>query len=371
MNGPSSPRFVLRDLGVATRLVLAVFLVSVGVGYFSALWQLHVQAASPGKLLPDAQDAVRIYHGAPVARPMSKVEQLLEAEPTRPFNGSGSMQPAFTTKSSGWKKEIKQRAHETARRGAPNKAQLDKAEQELRAEREGERQAVLAWIRNGAKKADYERDDFCVPEDQRGLPITPEYLVTKDDKPVSPRAVKVRSILTDRCARCHAPDTSDKAHDFPLDTYEHLRQYVVAKPAGSSGRMSPQKLAQTTHVHLLGFAMLYGLTGLIFSFTSYPTAVRLVVAPLPLAVQLVDIGCWWLAQLDPVYAQLIPVTGGIVALGLFLHIVLSLFNMFGPTGKAVVVALLLAAAAGGYQLKQGVIDPALQQEVQPQQQAEE
>jgi hypothetical protein len=45
--------------------------------------------------------------------------------------------------------------------------------------------------------------------------------------------------------------------------------------------------------------------------------------------------------------------------------------MFGPTGKVVVVALLLAAAVGGYELKRGVIDPALQQEVQPQEQAEE
>src|SRR5262245_40016052 len=39
----TSPRFVLRNLTLAPRLVIAIFLVSVGVGYFSALVQLHFQ----------------------------------------------------------------------------------------------------------------------------------------------------------------------------------------------------------------------------------------------------------------------------------------------------------------------------------------
>jgi hypothetical protein len=92
--------------------------------------------------------------------------------------------------------------------------------------------------------------------------------------------------------------------------------------------MSLAKLAQTTHVHLLGLAVLYGLTGLIFSFTSYSNRARVLFGPLPLVAQLGDIGCWWLARLDPVFAQAILITGGLVALGLAIHILGSLWDLF-------------------------------------------
>jgi hypothetical protein len=54
--------------------------------------------------------------------------------------------------------------------------------------------------------------------------------------------------------------------------------------------VSLKKLAQTTHVHLLGFGLLYGLTGLILTFTSYPGWLRGLLGPLPLVAQVGDIG---------------------------------------------------------------------------------
>ena len=51
----TTSRPVLRDLPLAARLVIATFLLSVGIGYFSALVQLHFQHAKPGSLLPDAE----------------------------------------------------------------------------------------------------------------------------------------------------------------------------------------------------------------------------------------------------------------------------------------------------------------------------
>jgi len=121
--------------------------------------------------------------------------------------------------------------------------------------------------------------------------------------------------------------------------------------------MSLPKLAQTTHVHLLAFSMLYGLTGLIFACTSYPGLVRLVLSPWPLVAQWADISCWWLARLDPIYGKAIVVTGALVGAGLFLQIVLSLFDLFRARGRVILVALLLLALAGGLALKQRVIDP--------------
>src|SRR4051794_9420077 len=48
----------LSDFPLAARLVLAVFLISVGLGYFSALVNLHFQQASAGEGLPTKDDVV-------------------------------------------------------------------------------------------------------------------------------------------------------------------------------------------------------------------------------------------------------------------------------------------------------------------------
>jgi hypothetical protein len=358
----TSPRIVLRDLPLAARLVLAAFLISVGIGYCAALVQLHFQHASPGNILPTGNDAVRIFSG-PTVHPTSKFEQLLTGAEDLPFNGSGQMRTAFTKPSSAWKKAIKERAEQGRRGRQPaDQAALAAAEEELRKEREGERLAVIAWLKSGASQNAYKEDKFCLPDDLADQPITPSYLVVDDaDKPVEPRAVKLTSILNDRCVRCHTTKDPDdgKAGELPFNTWDRLKAYVEVK---ESGAMSLEKLAQTTHVHLLGFSILYGLTGLIFAFTSYPGWVRVLIAPLPLVAQVADISCWWLARLDPIYAYAIIVTGSVVALGLGLQVILTVFNLFGRWGRVVLVLLMLSAAAGGYVAKVKVIDPFIAQE---------
>ncbi len=153
-----------------------------------------------------------------------------------------------------------------------------------------------------------------------------------------------------------------QAAKIPLDDYEKLAKFTKVQ---SSSAMSLNSLALTTHVHLLGFGMLFCLTGLVFSLTSYPQAVRCLIAPLALLAQVADIGCWWLGRLDPLYAQTIMVTGGIVAVSLVIQIVGSLFNMFGTTGKVVVFFLLLAVTGGGYVVTEKYVLPQLAAEQAP------
>jgi hypothetical protein len=326
--GPTSTRYVLRDLPMAPRLVIAAFLLSVGVGYFAALIQLHFKHAQKGSLLPTGKDAERIFSGAQGERPKSKLEHLL-TNTTGKFNGNESMVAAFFEKSDGWKEHI-------------------------RAEREGERLALLDWIRKGADKKTFEKGHPLEPGQLSKQPITADYL--SEDR----KCALIKCIIEDRCAKCHSPESKSDGNKYPLQTYEQVKQYTAVSTTSSA--MSLDSLAQTTHVHLLGFAMLYGLTGLIFSFTSYPFVVRALLAPLPLLMQIVDIACWWLARLDPIYAQVIPITGALVAMGLFTHIVGSLFNLFGKAGKAVVLALLVAGCVGVAALYSEVIGPYLEQE---------
>src|SRR5262249_27349263 len=160
--------------------------------------------------------------------------------------------------SSGWKKAIKERAEQAGRsRQPPNPEALAAAEEELRKEREGESLAVIAWLKSGASQTAYKEDKFCLPPELASHPLTASYLLVDDaDKPVEPRAVKLTSILNDRCVRCHTTENPEdgKAGELPFNTWERLKPYVQVK---ESSAMSLEKLAQTTHVHLLGFSILY------------------------------------------------------------------------------------------------------------------
>jgi hypothetical protein len=335
-------RITLRAFPLAVRLTLAMFLITVGFGYGSALVQVHFQDSRGGQFLPNGDDMVRKFNGEQdPAKRVSTLERLTRTpeHEDAPFTGQGSMVRAFTDKSSEWRKAIK-----------------DKPEPEVRKERDGERDALLAWLRGGLRRADFDADKLPRPPGEQ--PITQEFL--NEDG-----TVKIKSLFTERCIRCHQPDGDDsKAAKFPLATYEQIKAYSKV----DSGAMSLPALAQSTHTHLLSFAMLFALTGVIFGMSSYPCWLRVPLAPLVLASQAAEIACWWLGRIDGpagmLCARLVLVFGGIVGIGLMVQIVLALFDMFGTLGKMVLVILMIAAGAGIGILKQQVIDPQLKREME-------
>jgi hypothetical protein len=367
MNGASPPpRFLtLGELPLAARLTLALFLLSVGIGYVSALVQLHFQHASAGDLLPSPEDAVRVFHGDVGEKPASKIEQLLPADyQGKKMNGQGQMTSAFFKRAEDYDEAIAERARELAKKQGVKKADQavkDAAKAEVNLERDGERLAMLAWVRGGVKEAEFNGDNFPLPDDLTKLPITRSMLVEENGQVAEPHAVKIQTLFQQRCANCHKD--GGEAQQFPLTTFAEIKKYATVK---TSKGMSLEKLAQTTHVHLLGFSMLYGLTGLILAFSSYPRLLRIVLCPLPLLAQIVDISFWWLARLQephgPLFARCVVYSGALVAVGLMLHIVLSLFNLFRVKGWLILILLFAAAGYGGYVAKNEVIDPFITQE---------
>lgn len=337
-------RLLLRDLPFSARLTLAAFLIAVGIGYVSALVQLHLQHSSPQNMLPSNDDVIRHFHGAS-GEAKSPLQRLLEASESMPFNGSGSMAAAHTTRSDGWKRAIKDFAKEKSLDEA-------KAEAELRKERDGERLATLAWVKAGCPAAEFEADKFLLPVDWGQQPMTASY--REGD------SVKIKSLFSDRCVRCHAKEGDDaQAASYPLETMEHIQKYAKIDTGG--GRVSLDKLAQTTHAHLLSFAVLFTFTGLLFALTNYPALIRVVLSPVVLVAQVLEIGCWWLARLDgstgEAFARTIPILGAIVGAGLGLQIVLTLLHLFGALGRLVLVALFVAAGYVGYVAKEKVVVP--------------
>jgi hypothetical protein len=342
-NGNGVPfRLTLRELPLPVRLVLSLFLIAVGLGYFSALVQLHFQNASPGEPLPTTDDVVEIFSGVenwsgqkpPPPKPVSKLEKLIMAPENLPHNGTGTMSFAF------FGKKV--------------------TTEEERAKRQGEQLALQAWIEapDAERKETYENDAFPLPKSLAGHPITKDYVAGAN--------VKVKSIIDDRCGKCHAEEGLEGKK--ALGAYPDFASALVVPPVGHTNRqMTVEHLTQTTHLHLLSFCVLWMLTGLIFAFTSYPTSVRCILAPVVLLAQVADVSCWWLARLDgvgPYFALTIIGTGAVVGLGLWLQIVLSLFNMYKLPGRLVLLVLLGGAVAGLVALEP-IIDGRLASEKAP------
>jgi hypothetical protein len=343
-------RFKLRDLNLPARLVLSLFLISVGLGYFSALVQLHLKHSSKvGEALPTPSDVVEIFaglklHDPSAPPPTSKIEHLIIGDRLAEDISKENMAPAFFAKSKGWQAAIKGQTLDT---------------RTLEAEREGERQAMLLWVRSSPneKRTGYEDDRFALPTEWKTRAISPVFLTDKHE-------LKIKSLVNARCQNCHVEQSPS------LSNYAELESLVTApssdlidgKWVRSSRQVSIEGLTQSTHAHLLSFSMLFTLTGLVFAFTSYPGLLRGILGPIVLMAQVLDITCWWMARVPnygPYFAQAILVTGGIVGLGLALQIVLGLLNMYAWKGKAVVMLLLIMGGATVGFIAMNVVQPAL------------
>lgn len=341
----------LADLSLPVRLVLATYLIAVGLGYFSALVQLRVQHASEGRAMPSRQDVEHAFSGT---EGKSQMERLLTAPLSEPFNGSGSMAGALLdpAQSSGWSRDVK----DTQKK---DKLTLEQAEEKVRQKRNGERLVLVEWVKSGANQKAYEDNSYQVPDELASQlklkdsdPLLTETFLENNvaGKPI----VKIQSIIQKRCIRCHREGASGSAGEYPLDSYENIMVYT--SPAKSGG-MSLPKLAQSTHVHMLGFAVLWCLTGLIVACTGFPTWIRVVIAPWVLIAQVADIACWWLAGDNPRFADAIMVTGGLVGMGLAAQMLMAFWDLFRGTGRVILFLVLILIGLGVARFYVKVVEP--------------
>jgi mono/diheme cytochrome c family protein len=381
-------RYTLRDLPLPAKLVLTTFLISVGIGYLWAMAQIHFKHASTGEMMPTLADLVARFSGVPwplEPKPDPAEEEKKKDVEDKAAIGRGQQVFAVKIKSvlnercafchrpgkdkadkpldtfDGLSKVLTKSPQYPNTRlhsvivGLPARAKRDfdskdmseaffsesadwpddEAKQKAeRPGREAERQAVLAWVQAGAPKDAYEKDAFPLPPDKFGE-------------------------VTQRFRTTAAAPASVAPEGAPMSAAE---RWAHAK----SRRLTVDALTQSTHAHLLTFSILWAATGLIFAFTSYPCAVRSLLAPLVLVAQVADVACWWLARLDPpagpYFALAILGTGTAVGIGLGAQIVLSIWNMYGRAGKAVVVLLFLLGAGLFGLTYVKVIHPQIQEE---------
>jgi hypothetical protein len=335
-----APRFTLRDLPLPAKVVITCFLLSVGLGYTAALVQLHFQDSKSGSAMPTVDDVVLKFTGKkkfsePPPPPVSQFVKLITApEEGPPFNGTGTMSPAFFSQNPDYN-----RVGRTSPADQPH----------ARAELTGERDVLVLWANApaDAREKAYRDDHFNVNGNM------PKAITQKF---VADGAVKVKSIIDARCARCHGK--GEPQEHWSLQTYDEIKEYLKVPDPVPFTRgdyikveepISLDKLTQSTHAHLLSFAVLFSCTGLIFAFTSYPTIVRCVLGPWVLLAIVTDVAFWWLARLSDDYgvyfAKGVIGTGLCAGAGLGAQITLSLWNMYGPKGKIVLLLLFAIGAA--------------------------
>jgi hypothetical protein len=266
-----------QDLPLTSRRILAGLLAAAGIAYGALLVATYLQTTAPSSLGPDLGELDRLLFSA--ARPVSPMERRLDASDTPlgtgPLITGGMMRSAFTDQSDELTKPL-------------NPTEL--------AQRDGERQALLDWIRSGASQAAYEQDDYALANPASVTPITPGFLrrevsATNVSAPTcsTPARVRIRSLINERCVTCHHEDGDDTARLIPLDTYESIARYLLPDTQANGGRA--WLLAA-----LISLFPLAALACHAFAFTSHPLAMRRRLLAVTIAALAILSACWFVGS---------------------------------------------------------------------------
>jgi hypothetical protein len=296
-------RWKLRNLDVPQKLLVLATIATIGGGYLAALANLFAQTSvSDGRPGIKLEEFPRVLKAEGVAALANKVQDALGMQDVvRRYSGSGGKTSMEGALDGSMKGKIAEKLV---------KDEGDTAENRARAE--DLRQMLAEWskLADPQRKKAYEEG---TPINDKGLAILgdpPKGLKDADLSPV------VKDALDNYCVRCHKAGGVDKqAESLPLDSYDAVNKYC-----GVDTGISIKSLALTSHVHLLGFAVLFTLSGFLFSMTETPWLVRLVFVPWTLSIQLIEVACWWLAKVDVFYAKMIFYLGPLVGIGLLIQI---------------------------------------------------
>ena len=217
---------VFNMYGKLGKVVLAMLFAAafVGIAFLAKtviIPELQAQKAKKEKaaivVVPKVEPKVEGKTPPPIAEPPSpSLEKLLSGQwsmelPWGPDKGKNpprvpdsGMVRAFFDRDPDFKDAMKEKGKEP------------QAFATMKAEREGEQSAILAWVRSKPedRKKAFDKDEFPLPTDLRGKPMTSEFQA--NDK-----AVKVRSILDTRCYSCHGAGTK-----IELDSYNKLEKFL-------------------------------------------------------------------------------------------------------------------------------------------------
>ena len=149
----------------------------------------------------------------------------------------------------------------------------------------GEKEKILNWIQDGAEEEEFRRV-------------------------VSP-------ILEQNCWRCHNPQGF--MYSRPLQTYPQVQMTTVVD------RGEPVPVwTRVAHTHLQSLAVIFFCVGILFTMTTFPQKLKLIILVVPFASIFLDFGARFLARYHPSMVYVVMGTGALAGASFGL-MVLSIF----------------------------------------------
>jgi hypothetical protein len=296
----------LGRLPLATRRSLALVLGLATIGYFSLLARTFFQLTSPGSVLPDAMLISSLLLES--KKPVSHIERLLDSTDGE-MNRGGTMRPAFTEQSIGWESLIE-------RLTADEKAALLAA-------REGERLALLDWVRSGANREAYEQDNYRLNESSGVRQITAGYVADGDAHGDQAAArVRIHTLINDRCVTCHGENGRHGTAQFiPLDSYEHLQPHLILDKPNERRVWLIVALGGLIPVSLFG--------SLLFCFTAQPVSTRIAVVVMTLAALIVLVAAWAISRPGTLGIYAVLGSALVASIGVLIEMTAGLSELWG------------------------------------------
>lgn len=152
-----------------------------------------------------------------------------------------------------------------------------------------ERQEIIAWVRRGAKKEDFDQTSG--------------------------------KIITNRCELCHS---GGNPHIPNLKGYDN-----VAREAHLDTGMDIFTLVRVSHIHLFGITFIFFIVGSIFYHANIKTPwLKSAIILMPLLAILFDIGSWYVTKFFPPFAWVVMISGGIMGLAFATQWFVSIWQMW-------------------------------------------
>jgi hypothetical protein len=284
-----SPPGGLRQLSQASRHLLSILVVATALGCGITLALAYLAVTPSASFVPNFRELDQMLFGFRERQP-SLIERLLES-PDGPMNRGGTMRAAFTTQSDDWE--------------SVTHAKTPEELVSLMEEREAERLTVLNWVRSGAPREPYDRDES---PGRWGVDhrINAAFMATD-------HSVRIRSLISARCATCHREGgRNDRACWFPLDSYERIERYC--RPERLAGQSSFWPIAA-----LMTILPLTAINGLLTWWTGLASPPRIFLAILPTAAAILAVASWLGGSPNTVYLYLVMAGAILAGMGLMLQ----------------------------------------------------
>ncbi len=153
-----------------------------------------------------------------------------------------------------------------------------------------ERFVIMQWDREGAEESEYESSG-------------------------------VKKIIENKCVMCHNEGASGIPDFTQFESLKELTQQDEGATFASLTRVS--------HIHLFGISFIFMFVGLIFSFAETSTIkYKCIAIGMPYTFLVVDILSWWLTKLHPVFAWLVILAGGGMAIAFAFMWTVSILEMW-------------------------------------------